>query len=155
MIDENLILIVGAGNEYRSDDGIGPIVAAKLGQIMPGRVKIKKGIKDGTELIELCRRHKCVYLIDSVKSGCEPGKIFRFDANRESLPREVFSCNSTHAFNVAEAVELGRSMGCLPEKLIVYGIEGKCFDDGINISDEVKTVIAEVVISIKREIFES
>ncbi len=154
MINENPILIVGAGNEFRSDDGVGPIVAKKLGQLMYEKVSIRRCIKDGTELLELCKGHKCVYLIDAVRSGCEPGKIFRFDANREVLPREAFSCYSTRAFNVAEAVELARSTGCLPEKLIVYGIEGKCFDDGMDFSDEVKAVIAEVIIRIKREIDE-
>lgn len=154
MIEENPILIVGAGNEFRSDDGVGPLVAKKLGQLFHDRVRIRRCIKDGTELLELCKGHKCVYLIDAVKSGCAPGKIFRFDANRDVLSREAFSCYSTHAFNVAEAVELARSMGCLPEKLVVYGIEGKCFDEGPDFSDEVKSVIAEVIIRIKREIDE-
>jgi hydrogenase maturation protease len=154
MINKNPILIVGAGNEYRSDDGVGPIVAKKLGQLLHDRVSVKRAIKDGSELVELCRNHKYVYLIDSVKSGVTPGKIFRFDANSEVLPREAFSCYSTHAFNVAEAVEMARSLGCLPEKLIIYGVEGKCFDDGIVFSDEVKASIAEVIIRIKREIDE-
>jgi hydrogenase maturation protease len=154
MIDQNPILIVGAGNEYRSDDGVGPVIVKKLGQLLHEKATIRKCIKDGTELIELCKGHKCVYLVDSVKSGCEPGKIFRFDANSEALPREAFSCYSTHAFNVAESIELARSMGCLPEKMIVYGIEGKCFEDGENFSDEVKRSIAEVIIRIKREIDE-
>lgn len=154
MIEENPILIVGAGNEFRSDDGVGPLIAKKLGQLFYDRVTIRKCIKDGTELLELCKGHKCVYLIDAVKSGCEPGKIFRFDANREILPREAFSCYSTHAFNAADSVELARSMDCLPEKLIIYAVEGRCFEAGCDFSDEVKSAIADVVIRIKREIEE-
>jgi hydrogenase maturation protease len=48
---------------------------------------------------------------------------------------------STHAFGLAEAVELGRALGRLPERLVVYGIEGESFGAG----EEVTGAVAEGV----------
>ena len=45
------------------------------------------------------------------------------------LPAELFRA-STHHFGLAEAVELARAVGQLPERLVVFGIEGASFGRG-------------------------
>jgi hydrogenase maturation protease len=59
---------------------------------------------------------------------------------------------STHAFSVAEAVELARALGELPPKLVLYGIEGKNFDCGIGLSSEVEKATEEIVRRIEDEL---
>jgi DNA-binding transcriptional LysR family regulator len=62
----------------------------------------------------------------------------------QPLPKSGFRC-STHAFGVAEAIELGRGLGNLPQYLVVYGIEGKNFAAGVGLSAEVEEVTGEAV----------
>ena len=85
-----------------------------------------------------------VLLIDATRSGSPPGTIHRFDAHAEPLPSRFFHY-STHAFSVAEAVELARALDQLPPQLIVYGIEGKNYTAGEGLSPEVETAGAAVV----------
>src|SRR3954452_13627171 len=51
------------------------------------------------------------------------------EAAKQPIPRTMFNC-STHDLGVAEAIELARAFGKLPPRLIVYGIEGRDFDEG-------------------------
>jgi Ni,Fe-hydrogenase maturation factor len=46
---------------------------------------------------------------------------------------------------VAEAVELARALKRLPPRLVVYGIEGRSFSAGVELSAEVEQAAAVVV----------
>jgi hydrogenase maturation protease len=53
---------------------------------------------------------------------------------------------------VAEALALGQVFQELPPRLIIYGIEGKNFGPGQEVSQEVAEAIPQVVRRIRREI---
>ena len=117
-------LIIGLGNDYRSDDAVGRVVARKLRAESLDGVAILEETGEGAALIEAWRGADFVILIDAVHSVGEPGAIYRIDANEQQIPRGFFHY-STHAFNVGEAVEMARALGQLPRRLVMYGIEGK------------------------------
>ena len=83
-------------------------------------------------------------LVDAVRSGAPPGTIHRLDARAAPIPTGFFHY-STHAFSVAEAVELARSLDQLPPHLIVYGIEGENFEAGVGLSAAVEQAVESVV----------
>jgi hydrogenase maturation protease len=148
---ENALMIIGIGNEYRSDDGAGLLVARRLREILSAPVKIIEQSGEGAALVEAWKDLQNVILIDAVHSGAEPGTIFRFEAHQQAIPAQFFHY-STHAFSVAEAIELARALNQLPASLIVYGIEGKNFTAGIGLSPEVEKVVSEVVARIVRDV---
>ena len=133
---ESKTLIVGVGNEYRGDDGVGPFIARKLKRKdLPGTlVVISTG--EGTSLMELWSGASVVILIDAMHSGDPPGNIRCFDCDMQSIPGAFFP-NSSHHFGVVEAVALAKVLNRLPPHLMVYGIEGKSFKEGIGLSPEV------------------
>ena len=49
--------------------------------------------------------------------------------HRRALPRAATAA-STHALGLGDLVELGRALGRLPARLIVFGIEGAGFEAG-------------------------
>jgi hydrogenase maturation protease len=59
---------------------------------------------------------------------------------------------STHDFGVAQAVEMARVLGTLPPRLVLYGIEGRCFDFGAALSPEVQQAAHEVARRVQQEI---
>ena len=77
--------------------------------------------------------------------------MHRFDA-REPLPPGWGRGVSTHALGVGEAVELVRSLGRMPERLVIYGIEGARFGHGEPMSAEVERAVEEVVARILAEL---
>jgi hydrogenase maturation protease len=58
----------------------------------------------------------------------------------------------THAFSVAEVVEMARTLGHLPQRLIVYGIEGKDFESGLGLSPDIETAAEEAAFRVKAEL---
>jgi hypothetical protein len=60
--------------------------------------------------------------------------------------------DARHAFSVTEAVELARALQQLPSRLIAYGIEGKNFSSGEQLSPEVAAAVEEVARRVKGEL---
>lgn len=144
------VLIIGVGNEYRGDDGVGLAVARRIRELNLSAVKVIEASGEGAALMEAWQGAEAAMLIDAVYSGGTPGTIYRFDARTESIPAKFFHY-STHAFSVAEAIELARALNQLPPRLIVYGIEGLRFDAGVGLSAEVERATPEVVRRALRE----
>jgi hydrogenase maturation protease len=143
-------LIIGIGNEYRGDDAVGLIVARRLNWRLADSVTVLEQGGDGAALMEAWRGAEAVIIIDAVASGVAPGAIHRFDANTRPIPKGALRC-STHAFGVAEAIELSRALGELPQILVIYGIEGKNFAAGVGLSPEVEKAACEAVIQVFAE----
>ena len=141
------VLIVGIGNEYRSDDAVGLVVARRLkgfsqpeAQASPqaataGQIRIIELAGEGTALLEAWRGCERVILVDAVCSGAPPGTIHRFDASAGAIPANLFAASS-HAFGVAQGIELARALGQLPRQMLLYGIDGKDFSAGARLSPE-------------------
>ncbi len=128
--------VIGVGNEFRGDDGIGIHIARRLGKLNLSHIQITEAVKDGTNLMELWKDKENVIIIDAASTGSEPGMIYRFIASKKALPAQFFR-HSSHTFSVAEAVELSRKLSQLPVRLIIYGIEGKDFSNGVHLSETV------------------
>ena len=145
-------LVLGIGNLYRCDDGVGPIIAGRLEEMFQDQIDVCTAVKDGFSLIHLWQEYNHVYLIDAVNSGKNPGKIYRFDALSEPLP-SIFSTNfSTHSIDIPETIALAGKLGMLPKKLIIYGVEGKHFNIGADLSEEVRKAIAAAIRCIIRDL---
>jgi hydrogenase maturation protease len=146
-------IFIGVGNPFRGDDAVGRAVVGRLRGELPPEIKVQEESGDGTELLEAWEGADCVILVDAVQSGAPPGTIHRLDARFEKLPA-WFSHSSTHSFGVAEAIELARTMGDLPAKLVVYGIEGLDFSAGTELSPEVAEVVPAAASLILQEILQ-
>lgn len=145
------IRVIGIGNGYRRDDAAGRIVAQRLKERMPPDVEVLEESGEGTALLEAWRKAEDVFLIDAVQSGAPAGTVHRIDVQTRPLPAALFR-HSTHAFGMAEAVELARVLHQLPFRLIVYGIEGRWFDAGLGLSPEVEKAVVEAEIRLREEI---
>src|SRR3989338_5064396 len=143
------ILLIGVGNEYRRDDGVGVLIARELKKKKLPRATALEKSGEGASLMETWQGAETVFLFDAVSSGAEEGKIHRFHAHLEPIPKNFFNY-STHAFSVAEAVELARALHRLPPSLVVYGIEGKNFQEGIGVSAKVKESAQKVVREVEK-----
>ncbi len=152
MTDRNRILVIGIGNDFRSDDAVGLYVVRKIEEMGLEGVTIIKGINDGTSMIELWAGVSNVFVIDCVSSGDNPGKVYRFDAFRNKIPEDRFPSYSSHAFNITDTIALARNIDRLPGSLIIYGIEGENFDTGDRLSNAVKESAGKAVIRLAGEI---
>lgn len=132
-------VIIGIGNKYRCDDAAGILIAERLSELMNNSVKVLFQDGEATRLIESWSPNDMVVIVDSTSSGLRPGRLSRFDVLEKPLPATVFKHSSSHSFSLYEAIELARTLDRLPSQLVIYGIEGKNFDNGTDVSPEVRS----------------
>jgi len=131
-------VLLGVGNAYRSDDGVGLVVAER----------VRPHVPEGVE-VTLCEQ-EASRVIDAFEGG-EPGELHRFDAAAAPVPARAFG-SSTHAFGVGEAIELARALGKLPPAVVVIGVEGKVFAAGKGLSAPVEAAVEPAVEVVLREL---
>jgi hydrogenase maturation protease len=136
--------VIGIGSAFRHDDAAGLLAARALVKLAPAGIHVIEHTGDGAALLEAWSGAERVLLIDAVKSGCASGTIRRMDALAAPVPSAYFGC-STHAFSVAEAIELARALKRLPARLDFVGIEGRDFTPGEGLTPEVERAVYEVV----------
>lgn len=152
MSEENHhVLLVGIGNEFRTDDGVGCYVAGKIMSRGNGRLAVKILEREGTDLIECWRGYETVYVVDAAMSGSEPGTVHRFEIPGQEIPKSVF-CASTHAFGLADVIPLAQTLDALPPKVIVYGIEAGSFEHGRGLTGKVKAAADKLAEELSGEI---
>jgi len=123
------MLVIGVGNDLRSDDGVGLVVARRLKAHPHDGLAAMEHTGEAAALLEAWRGVDTVILVDAVITGAGGGTIHRFDLRAREIPRECFRC-STHAFGIPEALALGRALGLLPRRLVLFGIEARSFAPG-------------------------
>jgi hydrogenase maturation protease len=139
-------LFVGIGEEFRQDDAIGLLIVRQLESQLSGNEAIDtlELTGDCVDLIEAWQGYDRVYLFDATQTGQPPGNVCRLDVHQHPLLADVFP-SSTHLFGVAETIELARTLDRLPAELIIYGVEGKQFGLGLDVSSVVKQAILTVI----------
>jgi len=150
------LLVIGMGNPDRGDDAIGPLIARQLvGRQLAGHVAQNVAIiersGDALALIDDWAGHDAVILVDAAAPGAAPGQVHRLDLLEDNLQAEV-SMSSTHAFGVAEAVGLARTLGLLPRHVVAFAIEGANFNPGAPVSPDVTAVVDDVAARIEAEL---
>ncbi len=141
------VVVVGLGNAYRGDDGVGPAVAE--------RVRGQAGVEvvicelEPSRLLDAWTGADLALIVDAVSSGAEPGTVHRFDATERRVPTSVFR-GSTHALGVGEVIELARALGRLPGRVLVYGVEGEQFAAGQGL----RPIVAAAVEPLASELLE-
>jgi hydrogenase maturation protease len=144
-------LFVGIGNPLRGDDAAGLLAARALSARGEDGVEVRELEGEPIDLIETWEGAEAVVVADAVASGGEPGAVHRVDAAAGRLPAALAG-PSTHALGLAEAVELGRALGRLPRRLVVYGIEGARFEAGAEPGEAVREAAERVAAAAAEEL---
>jgi hydrogenase assembly chaperone HypC/HupF len=129
--------IIGCGNLDRGDDAAGVLVARRLRTL---GIDAEEQSGESFSLMDSWQGFESVILVDALCSDQAPGEVKIWDACASPLPKAALQC-STHAFGLYEAVELARTLGRLPDKLLIYGIEGDQFVPGTRPSAEVEKAV--------------
>lgn len=143
-------LVVGLGNGHRGDDAAGLRVAELVRARAPNlRVLAIEG--DPSVLIEAWAGADLTIIIDAIE-GAHPGRVHRIEPEDEPVIGRLPSATSSHAIGLGEVIELARSIGRLPPRMVVFGIEGGSFDLGTRISAPVAARLGELADSVLVEV---
>ena len=130
---------------------MGPVVA---GRLRAAGARVLDCADEPTRLLELWDGLDAVVVVDAVRSGAPAGTVHRVDAGDGPLPRDL-GLASTHAMGIADALELGRTIGQAPRRVVVLGIEGTSFGMGQEMTPAVAAALDGLVASVLRELEEA
>ncbi|MFE2752308.1 hydrogenase maturation protease [Actinosynnema sp. NPDC059335] len=138
-------IVIGVGNEFRRDDGVGPAVAREV-----GRRGVPADIVDGdpVRLVEAWAGADLAVVVDAVRcTPARPGRVHRVAITGTGEPAA-----NTHGFGVPDAVELGRVLDRLPRRLVVLGVEVEEVGFGPGLSTAVASAVPGLVHEVLREV---
>jgi len=139
--------ILCCGRMDWGDDAVGPLCAAALEER-----KIPAVVLSGSasELLEAWREARHVIIVDAVVTGAAPGTLHRMVYGDAGFRPEV-ARSSMRGPGLAQAVRLGGSLHCLPETLVLLGVEGADFEWASTPSAEVAAAMPALVEAVARE----
>ena len=143
-------VVIGIGNPFRNDDGIGPAVATQIeGQSLPGvRVVISDGEPAG--LLEAWAGADLAVVVDAIyRMPASPGRIHRLTA---SELESGGTAASSHGFGLPDALRLGRALEQLPGRVVIFAVEAADTGAGTEISKPVSAALPEVVAAVMAEL---
>jgi hydrogenase maturation protease len=144
-------VVIGVGNEFRSDDAVGILVARELRRRHLGEIRVVEVEGNVASLLDVWDGTENLLIVDAVSGAGPPGSIVRLDASNARIPANLFP-GGTHGFGVAEAVEMGRELRRLPPNVLFYGIVGESFENGQGLSDRVLKSIPDLLQMIEEDV---
>ncbi|MBD0842180.1 hydrogenase maturation protease [Streptomyces sp. TRM68416] len=146
------IAVIGVGNEFRRDDGVGWAVIDRLrARELPADAVLATCDGDPGRLIGLWEGARLAVVVDAAHTHPgSPGRVHRLALDAGLLPPP--SATSSHGLGLGEAVELARVLGLLPERLIVYAVEGADSDYGTGLSPAVAAAVAPLAEAVEAEL---
>jgi hydrogenase maturation protease len=143
-------VVIGVGNEYRRDDGFGPLVVAELAERQhsdAGLSAVELRASDGepTGMLELWAGADLVVVVDAVHDGGDhPGR--RYELVLDDLDGLADDrASSSHGISLGSTVALGRALDLLPRRLIVLAVAGREFGFGLGLTPQVAAEVRPVV----------
>jgi len=144
------MLIVGVGNPFRGDDGIGPYVIATLMEQPCEGVTLIDGGTDAMTLIDTIKDQSGpVIIVDAVDMKRAPGtiEVFKPEQAKVNLAGDAMS---THGFGLAEMLKLLETLEIAADITIV-GMQPADISFREGFSEPVEAKIDELVQTIRRE----
>jgi hydrogenase maturation protease len=114
------VVVIGVGNSYRRDDGVGLVVAADIAErALPG-LRVRHGVAESSAFLDAWSGARLAIVVDAaVTPGAVPGRVRRFTSVDDFAARPV----SSHGLDLAQAMELGTVLGRVPAALVLYTVD--------------------------------
>jgi hydrogenase maturation protease len=136
------LLVIGIGNDFRRDDGVGLTVARRIAERhLPG-VRVMSGISEPAALLEAWSGARRAVVVDATAAAnSAPGRIRRW--TRPDL--QTSAVVSSHALGLAETCALGEALARMPDELVVFTVDVVDTNHGIGLTPAVEAALPELV----------
>lgn len=138
------LLILGVGNILLSDEGVGVRIIEAMKEVtLPDNVELLDGGTGALDLLDVMANRDKVIIIDAVKGGGEPGAVYRFGPEDIRMQRQCFT--SVHQVSLLDTLSMARLAGCSPSDIVIFGIEPRRVDWGLELSPKVAAAVPRVI----------
>jgi hydrogenase maturation protease len=143
-------VVIGIGNSFRRDDGVGPAVAGRIADAALPGVSVVTASGEPSALLDAWSGVARAVVVDAVAGEhAVPGRVRRWTA--EDLDT-VTAVVSSHALGLAETAALGRVLGRMPAELVVFTVETADTGHGVGLTPAVAAAVPTVIDAILAEL---
>lgn len=138
------VLVLGVGNELFTDEGLGCVAAAAIGELgLPG-VDVLDGSTLGIALLPSLAGREAVLLLDAtVGRDAAPGDLLLLRGEEVPATRQLTM--SAHQIGVGEALAAAELAGCHPPKVAAVGMVPVSLETGYGLSEAVRDRMPDMV----------
>lgn len=153
------IVVIGIGNPYMRDDGIGIQVASELQRMELGpRVLVYAYHSMDLTLLSFFQRASRIIIVDALKSGFQPGHVSKYEISENKRP--LHELPNLHELQLFDIVDLARETGMLPppsssSNLVVVGIEPFDCRQGEGLTSKVSEALPTAISTVLQLLNES
>ena len=140
-------VVIGIGNEFRRDDGIGPAIVAGLRHRVPPSVRLVISDGEPSRLLDAWTGAALAIVVDAVRAQPpHPGRVHRFVLDRPygGAPRSAGS----HGLGLDDAIGLALALDRMPGRLIVHAVEALDLTPGTGLTPPVAAAAGAVTAAV-------
>ena len=144
--------IFAVGNSFYGDDGVGAAVLERIRECeaFPGADLVDLQT-DALALVDALAPDDLNVVIDAADMGREPGEAIGFRPSEVEM-RIRGDHLSLHGFGLAEVFGLAAGLGCLPERVLVVGVQPARIEINRGLTAAVAAAVPRVISIIKAEV---
>ncbi|MCV7348303.1 hydrogenase maturation protease [Mycolicibacterium rhodesiae] len=141
-------LVIGIGNDFRTDDGVGLAVAAEVARRRVPDVEVISVPADAGQILDAWTDVPLVIVVDAASGPhVVAGRIRHWIPGDDHQPAAV----SSHSLGLPEIFALGQALGRVPRRLVVLTIEIEDISHGVGLSPPVADAVPAAVEAVLAE----
>ena len=133
-------VVIGVGNVYRRDDGVGPAVAGAVEARALPVVRVVRCAAETTALLDAWAGAGLAVVVDAAVGGT-PGRVRHCDLAELAEAPQL----SSHELSLSHTHELARVLGRAPESVRVVAVEIADAGHGTGLSPAVQSAVPVAV----------
>ncbi len=151
-------VVIGVGNEFRRDDGIGPAVLELLRAEVPASVRLVASDGEPVRLVEEWAGAGLAIVVDALPPSGQPGQPGQPAAGqvRRVMVDEVAAAPagtaSSHGLGLGDAIGLGRALGLMPARLVIHAVQAADCGYGVGLTPRVTAAAGQVARAVLRDL---
>ena len=141
-------VLIGIGNSFRRDDGVGLAVGEEIGKTGLAGVRVVTAIGEPAAILDVWDGAQVAVVVDAAfGEGSRPGIVRRWTPGDEATGNMV----SSHAFGLPQTYALGSALGRLPQRLVGFTIDVADVSLGVGLTPAVAAAIPALITAVVAE----
>lgn len=143
-------VVIGIGNNFRRDDGLGLAVAEQIAERHLPWVRVVTGTGEPGALLDAWTGAARAVVVDAAAGpDSTPGRVRRWSADDLEPAATVLS---SHRLGLAQTAALGRALGRMPGELVVFTVEIADTGHGAGLTPAVAAAVPKVIDAVLAEL---